>query len=203
METRTKNETVTQYLTFLIAGEEYAINILQVREVLEFDTLTKVPTMPACVRGVVNRRGNVVPVVDLALKFGLPESVITRRTCIVMVDVQDEDERMVMGIMADSVSQVIDLGDSDIEPPPAFGTRVKMDYLVGMGKLGRKFAMLLDIDKLLATEELLTTADAAAEEIATLEAEPGPSDEVAGDEPTDPVPAEPGAPADAEEVPST
>jgi purine-binding chemotaxis protein CheW len=143
-----------QYLGFYIAGEEYAIGILRVREILEYDTLTKVPTTPPSIRGVINLRGSVVPVVDLAVKFGLPESVISKRTCIVVVEVNLDGERAVMGVLADAVSQVIDLPASEVEPPPPFGTRVRVDCLIGMGRAGRKFVLLLDIDKLLSLDEL-------------------------------------------------
>ncbi|HKC12424.1 MAG TPA: chemotaxis protein CheW, partial [Vicinamibacteria bacterium] len=103
-----------QYLGFYIAGEEYAIGILRVREILEYDTVTKVPTTPPSIRGVINLRGSVVPVVDLAVKFGLPESVVSKRTCIVVVEVDLDGERAVMGVLADAVSQVIDLPASEV-----------------------------------------------------------------------------------------
>ena len=145
----------TQYLTFKLGEEVYAVDISKVREVLDFTTVTKVPRTPDFMRGVINLRGSVVPVVDLALKFGLPESPITRRTCIVVVEVDLDGERAVMGVMADAVSQVLDLGGGDIEPPPAFGTRVHMEYLLGMGKAGKKFILLLDIDRILSVDELI------------------------------------------------
>lgn len=144
----------TQYLTFHLAGEEYAVGILQVKEIIEYGTLTKVPQTPASIRGVINLRGNVVPVVDLALKFGLSPSPVTERTCIVIVEVELEGERTVMGVIADAVSQVIELLPQDIHAPPAFGTRVRVDFLRGMGKAGKKFVLLLDIDKVLFAEEL-------------------------------------------------
>ena len=156
----------TQHLAFYIGGEEYAIGILRVQEILEYDTITKVPGTPASIRGVINLRGSVVPVVDLAVRFGLPESPITKRTCIVVVEVDSDGERTVLGVMADSVSQVIELGAGDIEPPPAFGTRVRMDYLLGMGRAGKKFILLLDVDRVLSVSELQAAAslDAALAE---------------------------------------
>ena len=147
----------SQYLTFYLAGEEYAIGILQVKEILEYDTLTKVPQTPASVRGVINLRGSVVPVVDLAAKFGLPPSPVTKRTCIVIVEVDLDGQRTVMGVLADAVSQVMDLGPTDVEPPPAFGTAVRVDYLQGMGKVGKKFVLILDMDRVLSAPELLAT----------------------------------------------
>jgi purine-binding chemotaxis protein CheW len=144
----------TQYLTFHLAGEEYAVGILKVREIIEYGTLTIVPQTPPSIRGVINLRGNVVPVVDLALKFGMPQSPLTNRTCIVILEVAIDGEPNVIGVIADSVSQVIDLPPSEILPAPAFGTKIKVDFLHGMGKAGQKFVLILDIDKLLATEDV-------------------------------------------------
>jgi len=153
-----------QYLTFFLADEEYAISIQRVKEIMEYTTVTKVPKVPKWIRGVINLRGNVVPVVDLTVRFGLEESPVTRTTCIVIVEIEQDSERTVMGVIADAVNQVIDLAPKDIEEPPAFGTRVRLDYLIGMGKLGKKFALILNIDSVLSNAELLTvsTLQAAA-----------------------------------------
>jgi len=148
----------SQYLTFFIADEEYAVSIVRAKEIIQYDTLTKVPKTPQWIRGVINLRGGVVPVVDLAVKFGLPDTAITSSACIVITEVQIEGETTVMGVLADSVSQVIELRADDIEPPPAFGTRINVDYLQGMGKSGKKFVLILDVDKVLSAEELLDTA---------------------------------------------
>ncbi|HSM85979.1 MAG TPA: chemotaxis protein CheW [Candidatus Limnocylindrales bacterium] len=160
------NETLDQrqYLTFFLAGEEYAVGIMKVKEILEYDTVTRVPKTPAWVRGVFNLRSSVVPVIDLALKFGQPETAITRTTCIIIVEANLDSTASVMGVLADSVSQVLDLSPQDIEPPPVFGTQVKVDYLQGMAKLGKKFALVLDIDKVLSTSELLQIADLKLEQ---------------------------------------
>jgi len=147
-----------QYLTFFLADEEYAINIQRVKEIMEYTTVTKVPKVPKWIRGVINLRGNVVPVVDLTVRFGLEESPVTRTTCIVIVEIEQDSERTVMGVIADAVNQVIDLSPKDIEEPPAFGTRVRLDYLFGMGKLGKKFALILNIDSVLSNAELLTVS---------------------------------------------
>jgi purine-binding chemotaxis protein CheW len=149
-----------QYLTFQLAGEEYAIGILRVREIIEYDVVTTVPTAPAHIRGVINLRGSVVPVVDLAVKFGLAPTTVTRRTCIVIVEADLDGDRTVMGVMADAVSSVVDMLPGDIEPPPSFGTRARVEHLVGLGRLGRKFALILDIDRLLSTLELSSAAAA-------------------------------------------
>ncbi len=152
-----------QYLTFKIAGESYAVGILRVREILQYESVTKVPSTPRSIRGVMNLRGSVVPVVDLAIKFGMPESVLTPRTCVVILEVESDEERMIMGVMADSVSEVIELRSDDIEPPPPFGAKVKVDYLVGMGKADKKFLLVLDIDQVLSAEDL-TAASRAEDE---------------------------------------
>ncbi|HLG17969.1 MAG TPA: chemotaxis protein CheW [Blastocatellia bacterium] len=177
-----------QYLTFFLAGEEYAISILRVKEIIAYGTLTKVPTMPPFIRGVINLRGSVVPVVDLAVRFGMPESPVTKWTCIVIAEIDLEGEQTVMGVMADAVNQVLDLSPDDIEAPPAFGTQVRIDYLLGMGKVGKKFALILDIDRVLSPEELLAvdstrTAEQAgdppdAAELFRLEDGPAPIEEV-------------------------
>ncbi len=157
MEIKEKEETLQQqYLTFFLADEEYAINIQRVKEIIEYTTVTKVPKVPEWIRGVINLRGNVVPVVDLTVRFGLEERPVTKTTCIVIVEVEQDSERTVMGVIADAVNQVIDFGPKDIEDAPAFGTRVRLEYLFGMGKLGKKFALILNIDSVLNSTELLT-----------------------------------------------
>ena len=144
-----------QYLTFLLADEEFAISILKVKEIIEYDTVTKVPKTPKWIRGVINLRGGVVPVIDLAVKFGLEERPVTKTTCIIIVEGQFEDESTTVGVVADAVSQVMELTTEKIQQVPEFGTRVKVDYLLGMAQLGKKFALLLDVDKVLSTDELL------------------------------------------------
>jgi purine-binding chemotaxis protein CheW len=155
-----------QYLTFQVADAEYGVGILQVREIIEYDTITRVPHAPSAVRGVINLRGSVVPVVDLAVKFGLPESRITKRSCVIVVECVLDGELTVMGVLCDAVSQVIDLTTADIEPAPAFGSRVRIEFLRGMGKVGGKFVLLLDLDRLLSADEASAgrpTATAGAE----------------------------------------
>ena len=142
-----------QYLTFSVAGEEYGVSIVKVREILEYGAVTRVPRTPEHVRGVINLRGRVVPVVDLAVRLGLPASAVTRRSCVVIVEVKVDGEDVVMGIMADAVSQVIELDDAEIEAPPSFGTRLDVGYLKGLGRAGRGFVLLLDIDRLLSAGE--------------------------------------------------
>ncbi len=156
---RETEQDVQQYLTFMIGGEEYGISLLKVKEIIEYDIVTEIPKTPEWVRGVINLRGNVVPVIDLAVKFRLAASVAGKLTCIVITEVECEGEATVMGVMADSVCQVIDLRPRDIETPPTFGTRVKVDYLLGMARSGKKFCLILDTEKVLLTEELLGLPD--------------------------------------------
>jgi purine-binding chemotaxis protein CheW len=148
-----------QYLTFFVGGEEYAVNILKVKEIIEYDTVTAVPNTAPWIRGVTNLRGNVVPVIDLAVKFGLPASQVSKLSCIVITEVSFDGDNLTMGVMADSVSQVLDFSENDIEAPPPFGTRVRIEFLLGMGKLGKKFCLILDIDKVLSAEEFLAVTD--------------------------------------------
>jgi purine-binding chemotaxis protein CheW len=150
-----------QYLTFFTAGEEYAVGILKVKEIVEYSSVTAVPNMPAWILGVTNLRGSVVPVVDLAAKFGLPPSTITKFSCIVIIEVSYEGDMLIMGVLSDSVNQVIDYAADDIEEPPPFGTRVKLQYLLGMGRSGKKFCLILDIDKVLSTDELLAVTESS------------------------------------------
>jgi purine-binding chemotaxis protein CheW len=142
-----------QYLAFTLAGGEYAVGILKVKEILQYEELTRVPSTPRSIRGILNLRGSVIPVVDLAVKFGLPETAVTKRTCVLVVETALGGVPTVMGLVAEAVSEVIELGPDDVEEPPAFGTRVRVDHLVGMGKVGRRFVLLIDIDRVLAAEE--------------------------------------------------
>ena len=161
-----------QYLTFSLSGGEYAIAVLSVREIIEHETVTRVPSTPEFVRGVINLRGSVVPVVDLARKFGLAESPVTKRTCIVIVEAAGERERVVMGVLADAVNQVVEFAQAEIEPPPSFGAPVRVDFLKGLGQLGGGFVLILDTDRVLSTEELSSVASAPTETAATVPAAP-------------------------------
>ena len=145
-----------QYLTFMLAGEEYAITIPNVRQIVEYHTVTRVPKTPKWTRGVINLRGAVVPVVDIAVKFGLEERPVTRTTCIIIIETRSADQNATIGVIADAVSQVIDLRPADIYEPPSFGTRVQVDYLLGMVPMGSKFVLLLNLEKVLSSEELVS-----------------------------------------------
>lgn len=146
-----------QYLTFFLRGEEYAVGILRVKEIIEYETVTRVPGVPPHVRGVINLRGTLLPVVDLAAKFGGEETAPSKTTCIVVVETRLRDEIVIAGVMADAVSEVVDLAAEQIEPPPSFGTGVRVDFLTGMGKLDGRLVLILDIDRVLSPVELQET----------------------------------------------
>jgi len=158
--------SVVQYLTFFTAGEEYAVNIGKVKEIVKYEAITTVPNTPPWISGVTNLRGTVVPVVDLAVKFGLAASGISKFSCIIITEVLFQGDKLTMGVLADSVSQVIELSEGDIEQTPPFGTRVKTEYLLGMGPLGKKFCLILDIDKVLSADEFVAVTESANNEAA-------------------------------------
>lgn len=156
-----------QYLTFLIGKESYAIGILRIKEIIEYAELTAVPMMPRCVRGVINLRGAVVPVLDLASRFGGAAAVPTRRTCIVIVEIQaGSDATQDLGVIVDAVNEVIEIPAAEIEPAPSFGTRIPESFIEGMGKVGGKFVILLDVDRVLSADDIVGLATAAPEALA-------------------------------------
>jgi purine-binding chemotaxis protein CheW len=150
-----------QYLTFLLGGEVFAIGILSIKEIIEYEAVTAVPMMPAYMRGVINLRGAVVPVADLGLRFGKPSSEVTKRTCIVIVELEMREGRQVFGLVVDAVNAVLDIAAADIEPPPAFGARIRTDFISGMGKVDGRFVVILNVDHVLAAEEMEVLAAAA------------------------------------------
>lgn len=157
-----------QYLTFMLSGEMYAIGILAIKEIIEYQNLTEVPMMPACVRGVINLRGAVVPVMDPLARFGRPSSAVSKRSCIVIVETEVENEgraeRQVIGVVVDAVSEVLEIAAADIEPAPAFGARIRSDFIQGVGKVKGKFVILLDVNHVLSLDEIAsTTAGTPAE----------------------------------------
>jgi len=143
-----------KYLTFHLGREEFAIRVVKVREIMGIQDITAVPQTPAYIKGVINLRGKVIPVVDLRLKFGLPEAQYTQRTCIIVVQVQDEGVAIQTGIVVDEVSEVLNLVDGDIEDTPDFGDGVATPFLLGMAKVKGKVKILLDIDQALSGREL-------------------------------------------------
>ncbi len=159
----------TQYLTFRLDDEVFALDISMVREVLDFTDITKVPRTPDFMRGVINLRGNVVPVVDMRLKFGMSATERTVNTCIIIVEVTIDAEEVILGTLADSVQEVLDLDSEHIEPAPRIGTRLKTEFIKGMGKMDTHFIIILDIDKIFSAEELILVQDVGGG-VLTLEA---------------------------------
>lgn len=149
-----------KYLSFTLKGEVYAMAIEQVKEIIEFGQITTVPMMPAYMRGVINLRGAVVPVVDLSRRFGGEASVVGRRTCVVILELcQDDGERQVIGVIVDAVNAVLDIAPDAIEPPPSFGTSVRPDFVRGMGRVKDRFVVILDVQRTLSVAELNALRD--------------------------------------------
>ena len=164
------DEAPSQYLTFTLGGEMFAVGILNVKEIIEYGNLTEIPMMPTFIRGVINLRGSVVPVIDLAARFGGNSSELGRRTCIVIVEVADGELQHDIGIMVDAVSEVLDIPGSEIEPPPTFGAKIRADFIFGMGKVAGKFVIILNINKVLSVEEIAaitSMADGTGETVTT------------------------------------
>lgn len=149
-----KSDRTGKYLIFQLGREEFGARVLKVREIMGIQDITAVPHTPPYVKGVINLRGKVIPVIDLRLKFGLPEAEYTSRTCIIVVQVQHENSLVFMGVVVDGVAEVLNLTASDIEDTPDFGNGVTTSYLLGMAKIKGKVKILLDIDQVLNTQEL-------------------------------------------------
>ena len=147
-------ELAGKYLTFKLGAESYGLGILKVQEIIGIMAITHVPRTPGFVRGVINLRGRVIPVVDLRLKFGMEGQDDTERTCVIVVQVGRSSHPLTMGIIVDEVSEVLSVEAGQIEPPPSFGTSVDTDFILGMGKVGEKVIMLLDVDRVLSGEEV-------------------------------------------------
>jgi purine-binding chemotaxis protein CheW len=149
-----EDENASRYLTFLLGEELYAVSILKVKEIIEYDEVTPMPMMPDFICGAINIRGRAVPVIDLAARLGLSGADISRRTCIVVVEVQGGDQMMNVGVIVDSVSRVINLKPEDIERTPSISDKIRTDFMLGMGKIEDKFVILLDIGKVMSMEDL-------------------------------------------------
>ena len=152
----TAGEREGKYLTFTLAGEEYGIGILKIKEIIGMMPITMVPRTPEFVKGVINLRGKVIPVLDLRLRFGMQGAEYSERTCIIVVEIQGASGLLVIGIVVDSVSEVINIKGEDIEDTPTFGTRLDTDYILGMAKTGDNVKILLDIDRVLTQHEAET-----------------------------------------------
>lgn len=163
-----------QYLTFMVGDEMLAIPINVIKEIIEYCEPTTVPMMPESIRGIINLRGRVVPLVDLQLRFGRPSIETSRRTCFIIIEVEYDDEQQYLGVVVDSVAAVVDIPDADIEPTPSFGAKLRNDFISGMGKIGEQFVIILDINHVLSIEELSVLAEINDEPVATAGAiEPG------------------------------
>jgi purine-binding chemotaxis protein CheW len=150
-----------KYLTFTLAGEEYGIGILKIKEIIGMMPITTVPQTPEFVKGVINLRGKVIPVVDLRLRFGMEEIEYTERTCIIVVEIAGQAETLLIGIVVDSVSEVLNIKGEDIEDTPTFGAKLETDYILGMAKMEGGVKILLDIDRVLSAEEISVLEEAA------------------------------------------
>jgi purine-binding chemotaxis protein CheW len=155
----------SQYLTFKLDQELYAVDIAKVREVLEFTAVTKVPRTPDFMRGVINLRGNVVPVVDMRLKLGLTQTEKTVNTCVIITEVEVDGEKTVLGALTDSVQEVIDLDADQIVPPPRMGTRIDTEVIRGMGKRDDHFLIILDIDRVFTAADVHEVVKETAPEV--------------------------------------
>ncbi len=149
-----EDNTRLQYLTFHLSDEQYGIGVLQVREVLEIPKITRVPRMPAFMKGVINIRGSVIPVIDLRLKLGLDEADRTVNSRVIIIEVVLSDETISLGILVDSVQEVIEIGKQDIAPPPQLGTSVDAAFIQGIAKIEQDFVIIVDIDRIFIQEEL-------------------------------------------------
>lgn len=143
------DNALNQFLTFQVRDQKLALEILRIKEIIEFGRITVVPMMQQCISGVINLRGSVVPVVDLSSRFGQGKTVVNRRTCIVILESQIGDETQVVGFLVDAVNAVVDIDADSIAPPPQFGSGIKTDFLRGIGKVDEEFVMVLNVEKLL------------------------------------------------------
>lgn len=155
------DEAPAQYLTFTLGEEVFAMDIRTVREIIQYGPMTPVPLMPPFVRGVINLRGAVVPVIDLKARFGQAAAVVGKKSCIVIFDAVRQGERVELGLLVDAVSEVIDIPPSQIEPPPNFGTAVRRDFIRGMGKVANRFVVILEPDKALDVEEMAALCESS------------------------------------------
>ena len=151
-----------QYLTFMLGKETFAVGILCIKEILEYEAPTDVPMMPTFVRGIVNLRGAVVPVIDLAVRFGRGATPTTKKTCIVIIETDTANATQVFGVVVDAVNEVLEIPDSDIESAPSFGTTVRTDFIQGMGKVRDRFVIILNVAATLSVEDMASMATASS-----------------------------------------
>jgi purine-binding chemotaxis protein CheW len=158
-------ESLTQlagkYLTFLLGDESYGLEILKVQEIIGMQAITRIPRTPEYVKGVINLRGKVIPVIDLRLRFAMEAAEVSRKTCIIVVQVANAEVNVTMGIVVDEVSEVLDISGAEIEPPPAFGAQVDTAFILGMAKTEASVKILLDIDRIMSDGEMAALARSA------------------------------------------
>jgi purine-binding chemotaxis protein CheW len=160
------DEQAAQFLTFTLGEEVFAMDIRTVREIVQYSTMTTVPLMPDFIRGVINLRGAVMPVIDLQARFGRPTAQVGDKTCIVIFDSVRQNERVELGLLVDAVSEVIDIAPAEIELPPNFGTAVRRDFIRGMGKVDNRFVIILEPDKAFDVNEMADLCESAQEALA-------------------------------------
>ena len=153
-------EVIQQYLTFRIGNENYGLELSQTREIIEYSGITEVPLMPSFLRGVINLRGEVVPVIDLAVRLGRKPIEVQKRTCIIVVELHNNEQNHVLGLLADSVSEVIEMSDENIEDAPSFGANIRADFIQGIAKRDDEFVVLLDANNALSIRELAHLVEA-------------------------------------------
>jgi purine-binding chemotaxis protein CheW len=153
-------EVIKQYLTFRIGNENYGLELSQTREIIEYSGITEVPLMPNFLRGVINLRGEVVPVIDLAVRLGRKSIEVQKRTCIIVVELQNNEQNHVLGLLADAVSEVIEMNDENIEDAPSFGANIRADFIQGIAKRDDEFVVLLDANNALSIRELAHLVEA-------------------------------------------
>ncbi|MGE8719753.1 chemotaxis protein CheW [Leptospira terpstrae] len=151
-----------QYLTFLISEELFGLGILYIKEIIEFESVTHVPMMPEYIPGVINLRGNVVPVIDLNMRFYKKKTETNRKTCIIITEIKMENEIIDVGLLVDAVNEVVDITPDSIEDPPSFGSKIRLDFIQGLGKLENKFVIILKVNQILELSELQTIQETSS-----------------------------------------
>ncbi|HEY6922180.1 MAG TPA: chemotaxis protein CheW [Steroidobacteraceae bacterium] len=154
IQARGDSQRARQYLTFMLSGEIFALGILSIKEIIEYTNLTPVPMTPDFMRGVMNLRGAVVPVLDLSVRFGRPASPVSKRTCIVIVEIASAEGQLTVGVVVDAVNAVVDIDPAEIERPPAFGSNVRTEFMEGMGRINGRFVILLEVNRMIAMDEM-------------------------------------------------
>lgn len=156
------SNTIAHCVTFVLGDEMFAIDIHHIREIIEYEEITTVPMMPVFVRGIINLRGSVVPVIDLSVRFGRQLTEVKAGTCIAILSIENNDEFSMIGILLDGVREVVEIPASDIEPPPSFGTKLRSEFILGITTVANRFVILLDVQKTLSVAELSLLADDVA-----------------------------------------